>query len=68
MTKLLRKEKDRSVHGPLIEEIKAMLQEYGEYSANHTRRSCNEIVHKLAKDGCEINCIRLGLVYLRGTL
>ena len=40
---------DRSVHGPLVEDIK---RDFEDHSVLHVRRSGNEVAHKLAKDGC----------------
>jgi hypothetical protein len=36
---------------PLVEEIKALLEEFEDFSAIHVRRSCNEVAHRLAKEG-----------------
>jgi hypothetical protein len=53
--KVNEKEVDRSIHGPIVEEIKLMLQDFVEVQVKHVRRSCNEAAHKLAKVGCENN-------------
>ena len=42
----------RSANGPLVEEIKEMFLLFDTVSVNHVRRSCNEVAHKLASDGC----------------
>lgn len=50
--KLPSMERDRSVHGPLVEEVKALLGEFQEITVKAVRRSANEVAHKLAKYGC----------------
>jgi ribonuclease HI len=50
--KLNCEEKDRSVHGPLVEEIKKMLQSIEDCSVKWARRSANDAAHKLAREGC----------------
>jgi ribonuclease HI len=45
--------KDRSVHGPLVEDIKSLLRSFEDYSVRHVRRSGNGVAHLLAKYGCE---------------
>jgi ribonuclease HI len=52
VAKLTSKEIDRSVHGPLVEDIKKMLDEFEASSILHVRRSGNKIAHRLAKEGC----------------
>jgi ribonuclease HI len=52
VTKLVSSELDRSVHGPLVEDIKKLLQDFGEIKVQHARRSANEVAHRLAKEGC----------------
>jgi hypothetical protein len=52
VSKLRRGELDRSVHGPLVEEIKIMIGEFEESLVKHVRRSGNEVAHRLAKEGC----------------
>jgi ribonuclease HI len=42
---------DRSGHGPLVEEIKALLGGFEKSSVIHVRRRCNGIAHYLAKEG-----------------
>jgi hypothetical protein len=44
-------DKDQSIHGPLVEEIKVLLQGFEEAGVGHVRRACNEVPHKLAKFG-----------------
>jgi ribonuclease HI len=41
-------EMDRSIHGPLVEEIKAMLKEFEDSQVTHIRHSCNRVAHSLA--------------------
>jgi ribonuclease HI len=52
VTKLRGIDLDRSGHGPLVEEIKALLEEFEDFSVIHVRRLCNEVAHRLAKEGC----------------
>jgi ribonuclease HI len=52
VAKLSSKEIDRSIHGPVVEDIKKMLGEFEASSIMHVRRSGNEIAHRLAKEGC----------------
>jgi ribonuclease HI len=52
VTKLVSPDIDRSVHGPLVEDIKKLLQDFGEIKIQHVRRSVNEVAHRLAKEGC----------------
>jgi ribonuclease HI len=47
---------DRSMHGPLVEEIKSMLKNFAEHSVRHVRRSGNKVAHVLARYGCENKC------------
>jgi ribonuclease HI len=42
---------DRSGHGPLVEEIKALLGGFERSSVIHVRRRCNGVAHYLAKEG-----------------
>jgi hypothetical protein len=53
VTKLRSKEVDKSIHGPLVEEIKLLLRGFADHSVVHVRRVCNGVAHRLAKDGCE---------------
>jgi ribonuclease HI len=50
--KLSRDERDRSVHGPLVEEIKSLLRGFGDSSVRAVRRTANKAAHLLAKEGC----------------
>jgi ribonuclease HI len=50
--KLLREDVDRSVHGPLVEEIRSILRSFEEFSVRTVRRTANEAAHLLAKDSC----------------
>jgi hypothetical protein len=52
VTKIGGRDKDISVHGPLVEDIKELLQGFNEFF-RHARHSGNEIAHLLAKDGCD---------------
>jgi ribonuclease HI len=52
VSKLHGKEMDRSIYGPLVDEVKLMLQEFAEAEVGHVRRVCNGVAHCLAKLGC----------------
>lgn len=52
---LVSKELDRSVHGPLAKDIKQLLGSFDYYLVKHVRRSCNEVAHRLAREGCANN-------------
>jgi ribonuclease HI len=52
VAKLKNSEMDRSIHGPLVEEIKEMLQLFEASSIEHVRRHSNGVAHGLAKRGC----------------
>ena len=41
VSKIMAKELDRSVHGPLVEDIKTMLKGFEDSSIKHVRRSGN---------------------------
>jgi ribonuclease HI len=47
---------DRSIHGPLVEEIKSMLKDFADHSIRHVRRTGNKVAHCLARFGCENKC------------
>jgi hypothetical protein len=51
--KITGSEMDRSMHGQLVEEIKAMLQGFEDYKVQHVNRKCNEVAHLIAKDNCD---------------
>ncbi|KAM0862252.1 hypothetical protein ACQ4PT_045377 [Festuca glaucescens] len=53
VTKLRSQDVDRSVHGPLVEEVKEMLGTFDDHAIKHIRRTGNEVAHRFAKDGCE---------------
>jgi hypothetical protein len=44
---------ERSVHGPLVEEIKQLLKGFDDFSVVHVRRTGNVVAHSLAKEGCK---------------
>jgi hypothetical protein len=54
--KLSNPELDRSIHGPLVEDIKASLRELDCFQVKHVSRVCNGAAHKLAKLGCFSKC------------
>jgi ribonuclease HI len=56
VNKLKAQELDRSVHGPLVEEIKTLLGEFEDVVICHVRRSGNGVAHLLAKEGCKNKC------------
>jgi hypothetical protein len=45
MSKLQNNERDRSMHGPLVEEIKELLRGFDDHVLKHARRSCNGAAH-----------------------
>lgn len=55
VSKLRGKEMDRSMHGPLVQEIKVLLSSFSDTEVRHVRRSANGVAHCLAKFGCENN-------------
>jgi ribonuclease HI len=56
VAKLKAQEVDRSVHGPLVKEIKALLGDFEVFSISHVRRSSNTVAHVLAREGCLNKC------------
>jgi ribonuclease HI len=52
VAKLKSSDVDRSVHGPLVEEIKVLLRGFTAFEIRHARRSCNGVAHVLAKVSC----------------
>jgi ribonuclease HI len=55
VSKLRSRELDRSLYGPVLEEIKALLSGFEDHSVRHVRRSGNGVAHCLAKLGCSNN-------------
>jgi hypothetical protein len=53
ISKLRSQELDRSVHGPLVEEVKEMLGTFDDHAIRHIKRTGNEVAHRLAKDSCK---------------
>ena len=49
--KIRSEEKDRSSHGPLVEEIKELVRCFDDILIRHTKRTGNGVVHTLAHDG-----------------
>jgi hypothetical protein len=41
------------MHGPLVEEIKVLLQRFEDYKVQHVSRKCNVVAHLIAKDSCD---------------
>jgi hypothetical protein len=56
VNKLRARDLDRSVHGPLVEEIKTLLGEFDDVLIRQVRHSGNEVAHRLAKEGCTNKC------------
>jgi ribonuclease HI len=56
VNKLRAQDLDRSVHGPLVEEIKTLLREFEDVVTCQVRRSGNGVAHRLAKKGCKNKC------------
>jgi hypothetical protein len=52
VSKLQNKDRDRSIHGPLIEEVKELLRGFSDHLVKHVRRSCNGVAYILAREGC----------------
>jgi ribonuclease HI len=52
VSKIRNKDRDRSIHGPLIEEVKELLRGFSDHLVKHVRRSCNSVAHILAREGC----------------
>lgn len=59
VAKIKSRDTDRSLHGPLVEEVKALLSGFEEYSVNHVRRTGNGAAHLLAKFGRENKVCRV---------
>jgi ribonuclease HI len=51
--KLVRADRDRSLNGVLVEEIKALLKEFSDHRVQAVRRFANEAAHLLAKLECD---------------
>jgi hypothetical protein len=43
---------DRSVHGPLVEDIKVLLRDFDEVKVQYVWRSADGVAHRLAQEGC----------------
>jgi ribonuclease HI len=54
--KIATTELDRSVHGPLVEDIKALLGDFEEFTVSFVRRTGNGVAHVFAKLGCHNKC------------
>jgi hypothetical protein len=52
VAKIKSPEVDRSLHGPLVEEIKGLLRGFDASEVRHMRRSSNFVAHSLAKESC----------------
>lgn len=61
VSKLIQEDMDRSFYGPLIAEIKELLQGFDEGMAQVVRRTANSAAHNLVKEGCENNVSRTWL-------
>jgi hypothetical protein len=51
--KLTNEDRDRSLYGSLIEDIKHLLQGFGDMVVRSIRREANGVAHIMAKEGCE---------------
>jgi hypothetical protein len=51
--KLRRNEQDRSIHGPLVAQIKFLLQGFGDITVQAVRRTANGSANILAKESCD---------------
>jgi hypothetical protein len=51
--KLIRADRERSLNGVLVEEIKALLKEFGDHGIQAVRCSANKAAHLLAKLDCD---------------
>jgi hypothetical protein len=58
VAKLVRKEMERSVHRPLVEDIKSRLNGFGVFAVKHVWCSGNELPHRIAKDGRDTKLCR----------
>jgi hypothetical protein len=56
--KIQREERDRSLHGQLVEEIKDLLSGFEDKLIKAVRRSANGVAHEFAKKGCVNKCNR----------
>jgi hypothetical protein len=61
VSKLRQKDKDRSFHGPLLEEVKELLGGFDEITVWAVRRTADVVAHVLAKEGCENKLSRFWL-------
>jgi hypothetical protein len=55
VVKIKNSEVDRSLHGPLVEEIKELLRGFEASEVRYVRRSSNVVAHSLAKESCVNN-------------
>jgi hypothetical protein len=59
VAKLGSEARDRSMHGPLVEEIKKELRLLANYQVKWARRTANRVAHSLAKEGCGLESDRV---------
>jgi hypothetical protein len=61
--KLRQKDRGRSIYGPIIQEIKELLQGFVDVSIRTVRKTVNGVAHALAKEGCinKVNRFWLGV-------
>jgi hypothetical protein len=59
VAKLGSEARDRSMHGPLVEEIKKELRLLANYQVKWARRRANRVAHSLAKEGCGLESDRV---------
>jgi ribonuclease HI len=58
VAKIQREDRDRSLHGQLVEEIKGLLSGFEDKVIKAVRRSANDVAHEFAKLGCVNKCNR----------
>jgi hypothetical protein len=61
VAKIQRENRDRSIHGQMVEEIKVLLSGFEDKVIKAVRRSANGVAHEFAKIGCVNKCNRCWL-------
>jgi ribonuclease HI len=61
VAKIQRENRDRSLHGQMVEEIKVLLSGFEDKVIKAVRRSANGVAHEFAKIGCVNKCNRCWL-------
>jgi hypothetical protein len=57
--KLAREGQDQSFYGPLVSEIKSLLQGFEAVRVRTVQRSANDAAHRMAKEGCATRSSRV---------